>query len=604
MDTPLIITFVILIISLILFLTDKVPADLVALLVAVALGVTGVLTPQEAFSGFSRAAVITIMAIFILAEALRRTGVTEQVGNILLKVGGKSELRLIVIVMMAGAFLSLFMNNIAAAAVLLPAVSGAARKAGVSASRLLIPLAFSTILGGTATLLTTSNIVLSSLLRDNNIEGFGLLDFAPVGIPIVVVGIAYIALIGRRFLPGESMIHRTSTPIKPTPNDLVTTYHLGKNLFRAQVPSGSFLHEKTLAECTLREDFGVSVVAVERGKGKQIFAISPDTVIQRGDVLVLEGDEEDFRKRDVEPLMKLLPSKDWQEKDLESRNIEVVEAMLAPRSRLIDQTLRSAHFREKYGMSVLALWRGDEEIYIDIADIPLQLGDALLLQGARKNLPVLQDDPDVILLLPKEDEEITVPNKGRAALMIVIATLVFAGMFPDLTGVIMLGGALVMMLTGILTMEQAYSSVSWKSVFLVAGILPLGIALIKTNAAALMAGEIVSIFGAFGTIALLAGLFILTALLTQAMSGAAVAAVIGPIAIQVAQNVGANPRALVMGIALATSMAFITPVSHPVNILVMGPGGYNFRDFTKIGLPLFIILFVLIMIILPLVWSL
>ena len=602
MDIPLIITFVVLIVSLILFLTDKVPADLVALLVAVALGVTGVLTPQEAFSGFSRAAVITIMAIFILAEALRRTGVTEQVGNILLKIGGKSEVRLVVIVMLAAAFLSLFMNNIAAAAVLLPAVSGAARKAEVNPSKLLMPLAFGTILGGTATLLTTSNIVLSSLLNDNGLEGFGLLDFAPVGIPIIFVGIAYIAFLGRKFLPGESMIERTLAPSKET-NDLIATYHLGENLFRARVPEESFLHNKTLAECTLREDFGVSVVAIERNK-KRMFAIAPDTVIHRGDVLVLEGDEEDFRRRDVEPFMEFLPSEEWHDEDLESNVVEVVEAMLAPRSRLIDQTLRSSHFREKYGMSVLALWRGDEEIYTDIADIPLQLGDALLLQGARKNLPILRDDPDIILLLPKEEAEITVPNKGRAALMIVIATLIFAVIFPDLTGVIMLGGALAMMLTGIMTMEQAYSAVSWRSVFLVAGILPLGIALTKTNAAGLMGSGIVSIFGAFGTVALLSGLFLLTALLTQAMSGAAVAAVVGPIAIEVAQNVGANPRALTMGIALATSMAFITPLSHPVNVLVMGPGGYNFRDFTKVGLPLFVILFVLIMIILPFFWTL
>src|SRR6185369_81153 len=192
METPLIITCVILAAALILFLSNKLPADLVALLVVVALGVTGVLTPQEAFSGFSRSAVITIIAIFVLTEALQRTGVTEQVGNILLKVGGHSELRLIITVMIAGAFLSLFMNNIAAAAVLLPATSGVAKRASVNISRLLMPLAFGTILGGMATLLTTTNIVLSSLLHDSGTEGFGLLDFSPVGIPLIVVGIAYV----------------------------------------------------------------------------------------------------------------------------------------------------------------------------------------------------------------------------------------------------------------------------------------------------------------------------------------------------------------------------------------------------------------------------
>ena len=601
MDTQIIITFSILIIALVLFFTNKIPADLVALLVVVALGLTGILTPQEAFSGFSRSAVITILAIFIIAEALQRTGVTEQVGNILIKVGGKSELHLIVAVMIAGAFLSLFMNNIAAAAVLLPAVSGAARKANVTISKVLIPLAFSTILGGMATLLTTSNIVLSSLLQDNNLEGFSLVDFAPVGVPMVVVGILYIALVGRRQLRGDSAVDRTVAPSSHT-KDLVETYHLDENLFRAKVPENSFLINKKIAECTLREDFSVSIVAIERD-GKRLFSISPETVIEDGDTLILEGKEEDFRRRDVEPFMEHLESPEWHEQDFQSRALTVVEAMLSPRSRLIGETLRSSHFRDKYGMNVLAIWRRDEEIIINLADVPLEFGDALLLQGPREKFAVMRDDPDLILLMQKEVAAITVPGKGRAALLIVIAALILAIMLPDLTGAIMLGGALAMMLTGILTTEQAYSSISWKTVFLVAGILPMGIALTKTNAAAMLANVIISALGPLGPLALLAGLLLTTIFFVQAINGAAVAAIIGPIAIQVAQQTNMNPRTLTMGVALATSMAFITPLGHPVNILVMSPGGYNFRDFVKIGLPLTIILFIVVMIILPIVWQ-
>ncbi len=601
MDVQLVITFSILIVALILFFTDKIPADLVALLVVVTLGVSGVLTPQEAFSGFSRSAVITILAIFIIAEALRRSGVTEQVGNILLKVGGKSELRLVVVVMIAGAFLSLFMNNIAAAAVLLPAVSGAARKAKVNLSRVLMPLAFGTILGGMATLLTTANIILSSLLADNNIQGFGLVDFAPVGIPLVVVGIAYIALVGRKSLPGESLLERTQVPSRN--EDLVETYHLDKNLFRAGVPENSFLIGKMIAECTLREDFKVSIVAIER-EGKRLVAISPETVIEDGDVLILEGDKEDFRRRDVEPFMEHLAASEWHADDLQSRAVDVVEAMLAPRSRLIGETLKSAHFREKYGLTVLAIWRAEDEFFINLADVPLQFGDAILLQGSREKLAVLGDDPDLIVLMSKEDQAITVPSKGRAALMIVVATLMTAIFLPDITGAVMLGGALAMMLIGILTTEQAYSAISWKTIFLVAGILPLGIALTKTNAAAMMANGVVAVLGPFGPYAILGGLFLATMLLVQAMNGAAVAVLMGPIAIGIAKQVGVNPRALVMGVALATSMAFITPLGHPVNIMVMSPGGYKFRDFVKIGLPLSIILFVVVMIVLPLIWQL
>ncbi len=601
MDTQIIITFSILAAALILFFTDKIPADLVALLVVVALGLTGILTPQEAFSGFSRSAVITILAIFIIAEALRRTGVTEQVGNILLKVGGKSELHLIVAVMIAGAFLSLFMNNIAAAAVLLPAVSGAAKKAGVNISKILLPLAFSTILGGMATLLTTSNIVLSSLLQDNNIEGFSLVDFAPVGVPIVVVGILYIAFVGRRQLRGEAAIERTVAP--SAQKDLVETYHLDENLFRAKVPENSFLIDKKIADCTLREDFGVSIVAIERD-GERLFFVTPETVIRDGDTLVLEGKEEDFRRRDVEPFMEHLESPEWHEQDFQSRAVDVVEAMLSPRSRLIGETLRSSHFRDKYGMNVLAIWRRDEEIILGIADVPLEFGDALLLQGPREKFAVMRDDADLILLMQKESAVITVPGKGRAALAIVIATLILAITLPDLTGAIMLGGALAMMLTGILTTEQAYTSISWKTVFLVAGILPMGIALTKTNAAALLADGIIAALGPFGSLALLGGLILTTIFLVQAINGAAVAAIIGPIAIQVAQQTNMNPRAVTMGVALATSMAFITPLGHPVNILVMSPGGYNFRDFVKIGVPLTIILFLVVMFVLPIVWHL
>lgn len=603
MDAHLIITFIILAAALILFLTDLVAPDLVALLVVVSLGISGVLTPQEAFSGFSRSAVITIIAIFVLAEALQRTGVTGQVGNILLKVGGTSEFRLAVAVMTAAAFLSLFMNNIAAAAVLLPAASGAGKKAGVNISRLLMPLAFGTILGGMATLLTTSNIVLNSILHDSNIEGFGITDFAPVGIPVVIAGILYVAFIGRRSLPGESPIERTTAPNREEQADLVSTYHLDENLFRAAVPMNSFLISKPLSESTLREKFAVSVVAIDR-KNRRIVSPAPDTKIKNGDILILEGDEKDFRQRDVEPYMEFLPAPEWRDSELKARGVEVTEVMLSPRSRLIGETLRTARFRERYGMTALAIWRGDQEIVSGLANIELAFGDALLLQGLNEKIVLLADDPDIILLSSKEEAEITVPHKGRAALMIFIATIALAVILPDLTGAVMLGGALAMVLIRILSTKQAYSSIGWNSVFLVAGMLPMGIALTKTNAAGVMANGVTALLGPYGPHALLAGLFLLTIALAQAVNGAVVAAVVAPIAIRVAQQAGTSPRALAMGVALASSMAFITPLGHPVNILVMGPGGYSFRDYMKIGIPLTLILFIVVMIILPLYWKL
>jgi len=601
MDNNLIITLVILAAAIVLFISNKLAADLVALLVLVALGLTGVLTTQEAFSGFSRTAVIVIISIFVLTEGLQKTGVTDQVGRILIRIGGHSELRLVIIVMIAGAFLSLFMNNIAAAAVLLPAASGAAKRAGVNTSRVLMPLAFSTILGGMATLFTTSNIILNSLLKDSSLPVFGIADFLPVGVPLVIAGILYIALVGRRSLPGDSPLERTHAPDASQQSDLVKVYGLANKLFRAKIPKASTLVGKQLLECSLREDFDVSVVGIERNK-RRILDISPLTKLKEGDTLILEGDEEDFRRRDVEPYMEFLPISEWSESDLESRRVDVVEAMLAPRSRLIGKTLRDSHFRERYGMSVLAIWHGDQEIFTDLADLQLHFGDALLLQAPREKLAMLADDPDLLLLMSEDEQEITVPTKGRAALMIFVATLFFAAIFPDLTGAIMLGGALTMSLTKIVTTEQAYTSIGWKSVFLVAGMLPMGVALTKTNAAGLAAATLLDTFGHFGNIVLLAGLFVLTVLLTQMVNGAVAAAIVGPLAIQIADKAGIDPRSLIMAVAIATSMAFITPLSHSVNILVMSPGGYSFRDYMKIGVPLTVLLFVLVMIILPLYW--
>lgn len=603
MNNQLIITFTVLVVAMVLFLSDRMRADLIALLVLFVLGISGVLTTQEAFSGFSRSAVITIASIFILAEALQRTGVTERVGSLLLRIGGSSEGRLVTVVMAAGAFLSLFMNNIAAASVLLPAVSGAARKAEVRASRLLMPLAFATILGGMATLLTTTNIVVSSLLRERGLDGFGVLDFAPVGLPIVVSGVAYMAWLGRRILPEESPVERFRDRSRAD-LDLIDLYRLSARLFRARVPAGSSLIGKPLAQSKLRETYYVNVIAVEGSGGGLAFSPSPEKILNRGDILLLEGDVEGFRQRDIEPYLEILPARDWRERDLESPSIVVIEAMLSPRSRLIGQTLGAAHFREKYGMSVLAIWRAGEQIYTDLSDEPLQFGDALLLQGPRDRLAVLTSEQDLIILSHDVEESPLEFGKGGVALGIMLVTLIVAAVDTSLVGEVMMGGALMMVLARVVSMDDAYRAIGWRSVFLVAGMLPMGIAMTKVGAAELLAGGFVSLIGPKAPLLLLAGLFLLATLLTQAMNGAAVAAVIVPIAIQAAERIGMNPRSLAMGVALGTSMAFLTPLGHPVNILVMAPGGYRFRDYLKVGLPLTILVFVIVMFLLPKIWPL
>ena len=585
LSSDAVITLIILTAAIVLFLTNRLRADVVALLVLVSLGATGILTPQEAFSGFSRSAVVIIVTIFVLAQGLNLTGAGEKVGDWLIRVAGRSEGRLVILVMIAGAFLSLFMNNIAAAAVLMP-------------------LAFATILGGMATLFTTTNIVTSGLLREQGLPGFGVLTFLPLGLPIAAVGIAYMAAFGRRLLLHRPAAEVLNRPLATRSEDLVEVYQLDERLFRARIPPGSMLEGRSLAQSSLRERFNVNVLSLERN-GQIRLAPPPDTLLQVGDVVMLEGSLEEFRERDIQPYLEILAPKRIEERDLESEGIIVVEAALAPRSGLFGKTLQSVSFREQFGYSALAVWRGNRPIRRGMTTLPLQLGDALFLQGPRNHLRLLQQNPDIILLdVPSGTEPIVRSDKLALAVVIVVITLAISATNIIPTAEMMLVGALAMVLLGVLSADEAYGAIEWKAVVLVAGMLPMGLALTHTGLADLAAAKIVALAAPYGPRALLAALFILTTLLAQVISGPAVAAIVVPLAISAARQTGIDPQSLSLGVALATSMAFLTPLGHPVNILVMGLGGYRFADYFKVGLPLTILLTLLVLLAVPLVYPL
>ncbi len=600
MTPELIITLIILAAAIVLFLSERLSVDLVALLVLVALGLTHVLTTEEVFSGLSDTAVITILAIFVLAHSLEVTGVADKMGDLILRMAGKSEARLIAALMSVSAFMSLFMNNIAVASILLPATATVARQSGIKISRLLIPLAFGTLLGGSATLFTTTNIVVSGILKDHGYQGFGVLDFAPVGIPVAIIGIAFMVLLGRHLLPKEKTGEREEI-LKQAENDLLSTYQLSDRLFKARIPVGSSLVGHNLAESTLREKYDLNVVAVERDSEK-VLAPTPDFVIQAGDALLFEGRVEEFKKLDVEPYLEIQSLPDYHERDLESRDILILEAALTPRSQLIGYTLKETHFREKFGMLVLAVWNGQRTIRTGLSDLKLSYGDALLLQGPRDRLPMLRSSNELIVLSAEENPLKKSTKKAPLALGIFAITIALAASGIFSVGEVMLAGALLMVILNVMTMEQAYRVIDWRIIFLVAGMLPLGLAMTKTGATELFAKALTSTLGPFGPHILLLGLLVLTVLLSQVIKGAAVSAVIAPIAIQAAVQIGVDPRAMAMGVALATSMAFVTPLGHPVNILMLGPGGYHFRDFFKVGLPLTILLFIVVLFLLPVFW--
>jgi len=600
-----VITLVILIGAIALFLTNRLRADVIALLVLVSLGATGILTPQEAFSGFSRSAVVIIVTIFVLAQGLNLTGAGEKVGDWLIRVAGRSEGRLVALVMVAGAFLSLFMNNIAAAAVLLPGVSVAARKQGANPSRVLMPLSFATILGGMATLFTTTNIVTSGLLREQGLPGFGVLSFFPIGLPIAIAGTVYMVAFGRRLLSHRPATDELDAPSGAMRNeDLVEVYQLDERLFRARIPPGSMLDGVSLAQSSLRERFQVNVLSLERG-GQIRLAPPPDTLLHTGDIMMLEGSLEEFRERDIQPYLEILAPRRIEERDLESEKIVVVEAVLAPRSGLIGKTLQDVGFREQFSFSALAIWRGNRPIRRGLTTLPLQFGDAMFLQGPRDHVRLLQQNPDLILLgVPSGSEPTVRSNKLALAAAIVVITLAISAANIIPTAEMMLMGALAMVLLGILSADEAYGAIEWKTVVLVAGMLPMGLALANTGLADLAAVKIVALAMPYGPRALLAALFILTALLAQVISGPAVAAIVVPLAISAARQTGIDPQSLAMGVALATSLAFLTPLGHPANLLVMGLGGYRFADYFKVGLPLTILLTLLTLLVLPLVYPL
>ena len=590
------ITLLFLGIAALLLLGNILRADIVALMLMLALGLSGILTPQEAFSGFSRSAVIIMLSAFVLAEGLRRSGMTERMGLFIIKLFGKGERRLIFGVMTASAILSLFMNNIAAASLLFPSLSGVARRSKVSSSKLLMPLAFGTILGGMATLLTTTNIVVSGLLRDVKLPGFTLTEFAPIGLPLTFAGILFMVFWGRKLLPEQSPAQRHEESEES--DDLIKTYQLSERLVRAKICKGGSLDGMTLEKSGLREKHHLNVIAIQRGRST--LPIEAKTILKGKDILLIMARPEDSLPESLKAMLEVLPSGEWQQDYLSTPDMKLIEAAIAPRSHLASQTLQEIRFEQKFGAKVLAVWRRGRSIRTRLADLPLEFGDGLLLQGTEKSLSLLRTEPGLILLA-ESAPSMRMTLRGWLTTFIMAASLTLAVIFPNLIAEIMLSGAVAMVLIRTMNMDQAYRAIDWRSLFLVAGMLPVGVALNKTGASTMFANVILSSLGGAGHLVLLAGFVLLTVALTQIINGATAVTIIAPIAIVTAQKVGMEPRAFAMAVAIASSMAFMSPLGHAVNVMVMGAGGYTFRDYARVGIPLTILLVIILLIILPFV---
>ncbi len=593
-------TIAILALAVILFLSERLRPDLIAMLTLVLLTAAGIITAAESFSGFSNSAVIIIISVFILAEGLAASGISEAVAGYLLRWGGKREATLVGLFMAAGSFLSLFLNNIAAAAVLIPSAGSAAEKSDVPISKLLIPMVYATILGGMATLLTTMNIVVGAVFETSGLPGFGLLDFLPVGLPVCLAGIAYMVFWGRFRLPGRN--DQRAERAGQGSGKLFSLYGMNEFFFKAKIPAGSYLIGKKVSQSTLREEFRLSLLAVNRD-GRKIPGLGPDTILRRGDILTLKGKADEFAEMDREPRLELLDQSSLSPADVETSEGILAEIMLSPRSKLIGSTLKEVMFLQKYGMNVIAIWRGDQAIRREVRNTRLAYGDALLGIIPEEKLRLMAEDPDLIPLTSLPGKK---PASGKApvALAVLAATLLTVVFTPLPMAQVFFAGAVLMLLTRILTMEQAYRAIDWRAVFLVAGMLPLALAMQNSGLAGQVSALLLSTLGSAPPLVLVALLFLLSALLTQAISGAAVAVFMAPIAAMIAQASGAPAQAFGMAVALGASMAFLTPLGHPVNILVMGAGGYRFGDYRRVGWPLFIIISLVVLGVFSLRWKL
>jgi di/tricarboxylate transporter len=583
------------VVAAVVLISERLRPDLMALLLLVTLGLTGLVAPDELFNGFSRSAVITIIALFIITEALEATGATRLLGRTLQRLAGSGEARTVLVIMAMAAFLSLFMNTIAAAAVLLPAVIGLTRQSGLKASKLLIPLSFGSLLGGMATLFTTANILVSNALAEKNYAPYGVLDFAAIGLPMTAAGVLFMGLIGRRLLPER--VREGGESLRPGAN-LSEAYNMQDVVRAVYVTPGSAMAGLSLAAGGWGEKLGLNVLGISRG-GQVKYAPSRFENVREGDVVLFTGQVDDVELRPFGLLLTQDPN--WKGA-LAAEDISLVEVTLAPRSSLAGKTLREIQFRDRYNLSVLAIWREGRTMREALAEIPLRFGDALLMQGQHERIAMLRKNPNFLVLEEDVAEGGPTPKMWLAAGLTALAVLLPAfNLLPIAESTF--AAACLLVLFNCLTMDEAYSAIEWRSVFLIAGMLPLGVAMTNTGAAALVGQALVSALGGWGPLAVAGGLFLATTALTQIISGQVTPVVLAPIAIAAAEQLGADPRGLALAVALACSTAFLTPISHSSNMLVMGPGNYRFNDYARAGLPLTLVMFVVMLIGLAVFWD-
>jgi len=582
----------IVVIAVCLFWWEPVSPDVTALGVLLTLVLTGLLPVDKAFDGFSSDAVIMILGLLILTASLQRTGVVDMVGRAVLSRTDPTPTRLLLTVMIASTALSTFMSNTAATAFFLPIVFGIAKNIGVSASRLLLPLAFSSILASSVTLVSTStNMIVSGMLIDHNMAPMGMFEPTPVGLAIVLVGLIYLYF-ARRWIPDHSL-----------DEDLTEQFGVRPYLCEVIILDNSSLVGKTLVEARFGGGHGLRVLSVERDN----IRLTPhhNQQLQENDILLVEGSQEDIVKIKDTSGLEIKADVNLSDRDLTEGEMGLAEAIILPGSPLIGMTLEKSRFRQRYDLQVLGLNHRGVNVVRKISEEPLYLGDVLLLQGRKDAIAQLHDDDTLHILGAIEPMEKARAKRARAplAIAIFVAVLVLTTFQVMTLPIAAMLGALLVFVTGCITPEEAYEKVEWRVIILIGSMLGLGLAMRDSGAAEYLAVQIVSAAGSVSPRWLLTGFFVLTVLLTQPMSNQAAAVVVLPVAIATALQSGLNPRTFAMMIAIAASTSFLTPL-EPACVLVYVPGKYRFAEFFKIGWPLTVLIYLVAIILVPLVWPL
>jgi di/tricarboxylate transporter len=582
---PIFLMLVVLVCSLIAFVAEWLPVDLTALAIATVLIVLGLVTPEEGIAGFGNAATITVMLMFILSAGIAKTGVIQIVRDWLMKWGGKDPSRQIFVMGILVGPITAFINNTAVVAVFLPIVEEWCKKQNISPSKLLIPLSYVTVLGGMITVIGTStNILASGVSKDLGYGEFGLFQFTAVGVITFAVGLAYLALFAPRLLPDRK---------SSSPN--LANYDLKDYMSEVVITPRSTLIGQTLKESEIQRKFDIDVLELIRD-GSHFAQPLADKVLQAGDVLLIRGGRDELLSLKDQRGLDILPEVKFGQQPIEddpdNSEEHIAEVLILSNSRLVGSTLKEMRFRQRYNATVLAIRRGEELVRDRMGKVPLRFGDLLLVQGPQSSFTGLQTTRELLVLEQREAEGLRV-DKAWIAIAIILGVIVVAAI--DLAPILVtaLIGVMAMVITGCLKPGEIYGAVRWDVIFLLAGLIPLGTAMENSGTTDWLAQQLAAIGGGASGIVLLMIFYLVTNLLTELLSNNAAVILMIPIAAGVATSLGLNPIAFIFTVTFAASNSYITPIGYQTNTMVYGPGGYKFFDFTRVGLPLNVILTVI-----------